>query len=260
MEYVQTSGIAAATVLLVGRNSCVEDGFATAAADAVIRVESWQEAIRVIAQGSIQLVVCAESLFEWNSASWAFGRSGPCLVLFSSEPSLQSVVDAIRAGAVDFLHVPMDSSLCMDRLCLAMDRGVLEQRNRARLADIVVATDALHAMLDIVGREPTATIHLGNIVADTRRHVLFIAGRSVHVTAIEWRLALTFLQRPDEAISYRHLALSVYEQDIGSDARALLRPHVVRLRVKIQTHDSLVELRSIRAWGYMVTARTSEEH
>ena len=97
-------------------------------------------------------------------------------------------------------------------------------------------------------------IEVGPLLLDLRRHGASLGNQMLSLTRTEFALLTALAQQPDTALSYGTLSEAVYGRAQPEDeARALLRPHIARLRHKLEsTGASGIALVSIRSMGYML--------
>jgi len=133
-----------------------------------------------------------------------------------------------------------------------------EQQRGELLQRISESARAL-GIMDGGGLTPPAPAHsdrieVGPLVLDLRRHGAALGNQDLSLTRTEFSLLTALAQQPDTALSYGTLSEAVYGRPQPEDeARALLRPHIARLRHKIEsTGVRGVGLVSIRSMGYML--------
>ena len=96
---------------------------------------------------------------------------------------------------------------------------------------------------------PRATLRLGEIALDEDRHEVKVGGAPVVLTALEFRLLRTFLERPGRVQTRETLLSDVW----GIDAEVTTRTvdtHIKRLRDKLGAAGDLIE--TIRGVGYRI--------
>ncbi len=106
------------------------------------------------------------------------------------------------------------------------------------------------------GNEPKQQTSVGkltapDIVLDTDRHEVTVKGKPVVLTALEFRLLKTFLERPGRVQTRETLLSDVW----GIDAEITTRTvdtHIKRLREKLGPAGDIIE--TIRGVGYKLTA------
>ena len=101
-------------------------------------------------------------------------------------------------------------------------------------------------------------IEVGPLILDLRRHGARLHEQQLLLTRTEFSLLTALAQHIDTALSYGMLSEAVYGRAQPEDeARALLRPHIARLRHKLEsTGVPGVSLISIRSMGYMLQTDT----
>lgn len=181
------------------------------------------------------------------------------VILLTAHGSIQSAVNALRFGAFDYLLKPAQVHDIRERV----ERGLVRRRANVqrtdllqRISDSARVLSALEAGVSEVPAPPISSdrIEIGPLVLDLRRHGVSIGEQVLSLTRTEFSLLTALAQQPDTALSYSILSEAVYGRAQPEDeARALLRPHIARLRHKLEstgTHG--VQLVSIRSMGYML--------
>ena len=95
--------------------------------------------------------------------------------------------------------------------------------------------------------EESATIKLGGIVVDRTRHAVTVKGKPVELTAIEFKLLATLMERRGRVQSRDVLLNDVWSYDAAIDTRTV-DTHVRRLREKLGKASNCVE--TVRGFGY----------
>ena len=181
------------------------------------------------------------------------------VILLTAHGSIQSAVNALRFGAFDYLLKPAQVHDIRERV----ERGLTRRRANVqrtdllqRISDSARVLSALETGGSEVPAPPVSSdrIEIGSLVLDLRRHGVSIGDQALSLTRTEFSLLTALAQQPDTALSYSILSEAVYGRAQPEDeARALLRPHIARLRHKLEstgTHG--VQLISIRSMGYML--------
>jgi len=132
----------------------------------------------------------------------------PVLVL-SGTARRGSSVDALDAGADDFLHKPFDA-------------GDLAARLRAVSRRSTGYDD-----------DASPRRHFGDLTLDTALHQLLLGGHEVRLTSIEWRLLEALTRQPGRLLTHRWLVAQVWDASHGTETQATLRQHVRTLRGKL---------------------------
>lgn len=180
------------------------------------------------------------------------------VILLTAHGSINSAIAALRHGAFDYLLKPAQLYDIRERV----DRG-LEQRRRStqrsELLNRISESARSLGLLDANGEAapPPATadqIELGILTLDLRRHSARIGTTPLVLTRTEFALLTALAQQHDTALSYSTLSEAVYgRSQLEDEARALLRPHIARLRHKLEANGPIgLQLVSIRSMGYML--------
>jgi two-component system phosphate regulon response regulator PhoB len=94
-------------------------------------------------------------------------------------------------------------------------------------------------------------VSAGEIVLDTDRHEVRVAGEVVVLTALEFRLLKTFLERPGRVQTRELLLSDVWGIDADITTRTV-DTHIKRLREKLGPAGDIIE--TIRGVGYKLVA------
>jgi two-component system phosphate regulon response regulator PhoB len=100
-------------------------------------------------------------------------------------------------------------------------------------------------------KEAARQLIKGEIALDVERHEVKVSGKPVVLTALEFRLLKTFLERPGRVQTRETLLSDVW----GIDAEITTRTvdtHIKRLREKLGPAGDVIE--TIRGVGYKLTA------
>ena len=180
------------------------------------------------------------------------------VILLTAHGSINSAIAALRLGAFDYLLKPAQVNDIRERV----ERGLEERRKAQQRGELLQRISESARALGIIegGASPPTTptnsdrIEVGPLVLDLRRHGAALGGHALALTRTEFSLLTALAQQPDTALSYGALSEAVYGRAQPEDeARALLRPHIARLRHKIEsTSIAGVALVSIRSMGYML--------
>ena len=182
------------------------------------------------------------------------------VILLTAHGSINSAIAALRHGAYDYLLKPAQVQDIRERVARALDERRKVQQRSELLQRI---SDSARALGLIEGGAQGATtpaptnsdrIEVGPLLLDLRRHGASLGSQMLALTRTEFALLTALAQQPDTALSYGTLSEAVYGRAQPEDeARALLRPHIARLRHKLEsTGVGGVALVSIRSMGYML--------
>ena len=180
------------------------------------------------------------------------------VILLTAHGSINSAIAALRHGAFDYLLKPAQVYDIRERV----ERGLEQRRTALQRTELLQRiSDSARALGMIDGgstpQTPAASsdqIEVGPLLLDLRRHSARLGATPLALTRTEFSLLTALAQQPDTALSYGTLSEAVYGRAQPEDeARALLRPHIARLRHKLEATDVAgVTLVSIRSMGYML--------
>jgi DNA-binding response OmpR family regulator len=190
-----------------------------------------------------------------TKSRWPFTE----VILLTAHGSINSAIAALRYGAFDYLLKPAQIQDIRERV----ERGLDQRRNAQqrgellqRISESARALGIMESGASSVPLMPSSSdrIEVGPLVLDLRRHGATLGNQMLSLTRTEFALLTALAQQPDTALSYSALSEAVYGRAQPEDeARALLRPHIARLRHKIEsTGIGGVALVSIRSMGYML--------
>ena len=97
----------------------------------------------------------------------------------------------------------------------------------------------------------TASLGAGDIALDAERHEVRVKGEPVALTALEFRLLKTFLERPGRVQTRETLLSDVWGIDADITTRTV-DTHIKRLREKLGPAGDIVE--TIRGVGYKLVS------
>ncbi|HEX9371184.1 MAG TPA: response regulator transcription factor [Roseiflexaceae bacterium] len=182
------------------------------------------------------------------------------VILLTAHGSINSAIAALRHGAFDYLLKPAQVQDIRDRV----ESGLEQRRTAQQRSDLLQRISDSARALGLIesgggGGLPPQTnnsdrIEVGPLLLDLRRHAASLGSQILSLTRTEFALLTALAQQPDTALSYGTLSEAVYGRAQPEDeARALLRPHIARLRHKLEsTGVSGMALVSIRSMGYML--------
>ncbi|MEW6431810.1 MAG: response regulator transcription factor [Myxococcota bacterium] len=136
-------------------------------------------------------------------------------------------VKGLELGADDYVTKPFSVKELLLRI-----RAVLRRQSDAPPADARV-------------------VSAGDIVLDTERHEVRVKGEPVVLTALEFRLLKTFLERPGRVQTRETLLSDVWGIDADITTRTV-DTHIKRLREKLGPAGDIIE--TIRGVGYKLVA------
>ncbi len=131
------------------------------------------------------------------------------IIVLSARGQERDKIAALDVGADDYVTKPF---------------GVGELLARLRVA-------LRHAAAS--GEEGDATFTLGGLHVDQLRRQVFVDGKEVHLTPIEYRLLTTLVRHAGKVLTHRQLLKEVWGPPYG-DQSHYLRVHMAHLRRKLE--------------------------
>ncbi|MDA8196115.1 MAG: response regulator transcription factor [Actinomycetota bacterium] len=153
-----------------------------------------------------------------SSSRWT-----PTLVL-SALGSLDDRLKGFSAGADDYLTKPFSLAELVARIRAVLRRGSIA---------------------------PGVEIRFGNIVVDQLAHRAFVADREVRLSSREISLLVTLIQHEGTVLSRAMLLKSVWH-DTSDVAQNIVDQYIRRLRMKVCTILSRVEIETLHGQGYRI--------
>lgn len=183
------------------------------------------------------------------------------VVLFTAQPDLTSAIEAVRAGAVDYLLKPLKPQALIDRT-----QAILaSQEKERRRHDIQHQMEALQTELrglendvaDTSGTPmpPTAGdrfLTRGRLTVDLHTRRLIVGDRTINLPPATFDYLLVLARRSPNVVDYQTLVAEAqgYETD-SREAQELVKWHIhhIRLAIEPDVHEP-VYLINMRGVGY----------
>jgi DNA-binding response OmpR family regulator len=187
----------------------------------------------------------------------------PSVILLTGYGSLQTALDALRAGASDYLLKPCPPTELLACVARVIQSRKEEQNQMAALRTIAQGLAQLqrNTQSDF---PPTATptdtnrttgepadryVRVGQLVIDSFRHSVTFDGQALRVTPIEYALLHCLAMAQGRVQSYSDIVRHTHGHETDDiEAQALLKAHVHNLRRKIDP----AYLINVRGSGYML--------
>ena len=182
----------------------------------LIEAETGQEGIEQILQRQPALIILdlglpdmdglevTRRVREWSSTP---------IVILSARGQEQDKVDALDAGADDYLTKPFGVAELMARLRVAL-------RHAARGDDAT-----------------TTTFTTGPLRVDLVRQQVFIDEREVHLTPIEYKLLVTLVRHAGKVLTHRQILREVWGPGYATESQ-YLRVYMGQLRHKLEENPA----------------------
>lgn len=167
-----------------------------------------------------------ELIRRWRSS----GRSFPVLIL-TARGRWQQKVEGLEAGADDYLVKPFRTEELMARV---------------------------RALLRRAGNWSSPLLCCGTLELDTAAQQLRLAGNSVRLTSLEYRLLEYLMLHAGEVLSRATLQEHCYEDGDDPDSN-VLEVIIGRLRRKLDPDGSLRPIETLRGRGYRLALRRADE-
>ncbi len=135
------------------------------------------------------------------------------IIVLSARIEEQDKVDALNAGADDYLGKPFGIGELLARVLASL-------RRRA------------HS-----GNEQGSVVHFGDVVIDLANRRITKRGADAHLTQIEFRLLLVLLNHPEKVLTHRHLLREVWGPSYVGHSH-YLRIYMGHLRQKLETNPA----------------------
>ncbi len=156
----------------------------------------------------------------------AAGRTYPILIL-TARANWQEKVNGLSAGADDYLTKPFHTEELFARLKALQRRAAGFAQPRLRFGPIEIDTVAQQVTCD---------------------------GRTLDLTAYEYRLLEYLAHHPGKVVSKTELTEHLYDQDEDRDSN-VLEVFIGRLRKKIDPDNQLQPIETLRGRGYRLTLK-----
>jgi two-component system phosphate regulon response regulator PhoB len=148
-------------------------------------------------------------------------RHIPIVMLTAKAEEVDRIV-GLEFGADDYVTKPFSPREVVLRIAAILRRGAAEPAANKRLST-------------------------GDLVVDAERHEVRIAGKPIDLTALEFRLLSTLMQRRGRVQDRDRLLTDVWGYESLIDTRTV-DTHVRRLREKLGARGNLIE--TVRGFGY----------
>ncbi len=187
------------------------------------------------------------------------------VIVLTAYGSLESAIEAVRAGASDYLLKPSSIRDTEAAIDATLRRRTELKPSSPFEGDVdgagLVISEA-EAVLPAGVERKERFIRQGRLALDREKNLFFVAQRSgkgsfhAQLTACEAALLQYLMQHPNQVLSCRDLARHALDYDLlEREAQAIVRPHISRLRRKLEPgtdHPGLI--RTIRRKGYLFSA------
>jgi len=186
------------------------------------------------------------------------------VVLFTAQPDLNSAVDAVRSGAVDYLMKPLKPQAVIDRTNSILEKNQKERRKR----EIQRQIEALQAELNMLergNREEKADpkleqvsvsndrfVRLGTLSMDLYSRRVTMEDRAVDIPPTSFDYLLALVRHSPNVVDYQTLVAEAqgYETDTR-EAQELTKWHIHHIRQSIEPDPRKpMHVINVRGTGY----------
>lgn len=184
------------------------------------------------------------------------------VVLFTAQPDLNSAIEAVREGAVDYLLKPLKPQMLIDRTQTIL----ASQEKERRKHDIQLQLDALQTELKSLESDsahhgdPGAKamsdaerfLVRGKLTLDLHTRRLLIGERTINLPPATFDYLLVLARRAPEVVDYKTLVAEAqgYQAD-SREAQELVKWHVHHIRQAIEPDlHQPIYLINMRGVGY----------
>jgi two-component system KDP operon response regulator KdpE len=184
------------------------------------------------------------------------------IVMLTAHGSLPSAIAAVRHGAADYLLKPLPVEALRERVAAVLRERRAVQKQAEQLRSVYthlqsVLTSAGMLQEAAVGgpsrpAAPSIVYEAGPLRVDVRKHTALMFGRPIDVTPSEFAILLELLGQPGAVVPCLRLTQAIHTPAVDEEeARQLIRPHIVRLRRKLEADPQRpCHLLSVRGVGY----------
>lgn len=188
----------------------------------------------------------------------------PAVILLTGHGSLDTCMDALRAGAYDYLLKPCSPETLLNCVEGAIHRHDAEHQlqEAARILsghtpgnnDGPTTYQGEHRTL--IAPKTTFPLHIGAISIGRTRHNVLFHGEPVHLTPIEYALLFYLAERAGKVCRCSDIVQYTHGMETDdADAQSLLRTHLHNLRKKLDPAYFLND----RGSGYMLVIPQERE-
>ena len=190
-------------------------------------------------------------------------QPGMLLIVLAQEPTLDSAIKAIRAGAVDYLIEPVEIQDLFRSVAQALQKQAAERGRMLNYVSQLLDEVGKSGRVDVsskvshIGADPAVKI-AGNLKLDLTDRRLTIIGDptyAIRLTKNGTALLAGLMSRPNRVLSCRQIAKIAWGYDLPEDeAAGVVQSTIYRLRRRIGANPRSPEIiRTIRGRGYMFT-------
>lgn len=179
------------------------------------------------------------------------------VIILTAHGSMASAIAAVRHGAADYLLKPIGVDELRQRVAQVITRSRASRDRQERIRAMYHQLQALVADEGLATPQPSALavgerLSAGPLTIDVSRHIARMDGHAIDLTPTEFAIIHALVRTQGKVVSCRQI-VGGFQGAVESEdeARQILRPHIVRLRRKIEADPANpVYIESVRGLGY----------
>jgi len=188
------------------------------------------------------------------------------VILFTAQPDVNSAVEALRHGAVDYLLKPLRPQTLIERTQSILASQEKEHRKREIQSQIAALQNELKKMESDQESESAPSVNVtqtgerflayGNLSLDLHTHRLLIEGRTINLPPATFDYLLVLVRHAPNVVNYQTLVAEAqgYQAE-AREAQELVKWHVHHIRQAIEPDvREPVYLINVRGIGYRLLA------
>lgn len=194
----------------------------------------------------------------------------PEVILLTGYGTLSTVIEALRAGAYDYLLKPCKPHDLLSCVGRAIQRRNDTLRQADAIRSIVRGLSQLQGQIPPIEAVPAEaetlisgvantqtsgrTLRIGLLVLDIYAHTVTFNDEAIQLTPTEFALLRCLAEAQGQMRSYREIVRTTHDLDINeTEAQQLLKAHIHNLRQKIDSSYIV----NVRGLGYRLMAPDS---
>ncbi|EFO81843.1 two component transcriptional regulator [Oscillochloris trichoides DG-6] len=189
------------------------------------------------------------------------------IIILTAHGSMSSAIEAVRLEAADYLLKPIGIETLRSRVAEVIERYRANQQRHERIRSMYQQLQEIvkDEGLAVHHEAPPSTSHelnlrVGDLSIDVQQHTVRMRGQTVEVTPTEFAILHTLARQPGVVIPCVQLIQAFQNVQMEEDeARTVMRPHIVRLRRKLEPDPQRpIYIQSVRGIGYRWKVETAE--
>jgi len=186
------------------------------------------------------------------------------IIVLTGHATLESAITAVKCGAVEYLIKPASVHEIAAVAAEALQQRAEKLRRQHLLRVMEQALDEMHGIEKAAAEPPPPIptlerfLRVGLVTLDREKQMVVVGGgddassTDAELTATEVSLLSYFMQHSGAVLSCRELAGAVLNYDVSEiEAQSIIRPHISRLRKKLDPTPSHHLIRTVVGKGYV---------